>query len=71
MPKASLFGQFSVIAIFGTQGVIFQRFTESAKINAHKRSTLAHVENVVISPNLGDRDFWHPRCDFPKVGRIG
>ena len=71
MPKTSLFRQISLIAIFGTQGVIFQRLAKSAEINARKSSWPAYAENIVISPNLADCDFGHPSCDFPKIGQIG
>ena len=71
IPKPSLFGKNSMIANLGTQGVIFQNFSESAKINAHKRSQSAHAQNVVILPNLGDLDFGQPSFDFPKFDQIG
>ena len=71
MAKTSLFGQISLIAIFGTQGVIFQKLAKSAEINAHKCSWPAFAENVVISPNPADCDFRHPRCEFPKFNWIG
>ena len=48
MPKTSLFGQISLIAILGTQGVIFQRLANLAEIKAYKRSYRAYAENVVI-----------------------
>ena len=38
MLKTPLFSQMSLIAILGTQGVIFQGLTESVEIKTHNHS---------------------------------
>ena len=68
IPRTSLFSQISQIAILGTQGVIFQKMSESAEINAHKRLWPSHAKNFVIRPNRQSR-LWAPKVWFSKGWR--